>query len=70
MKKNKRKTRKVIYEIYDYCYMVKICKEKQKNTKDTYEVLNDRNLQTKQIKKHVAHFHLTNYNVCGFSYVL
>jgi len=43
--------------------MIEICKEKKiKKCKVTYEVLNHRDLQTKQIKKHVspsslAHFH-------------
>jgi len=43
-------------------------KTNNKPRRVTYKVLNDRNLQTKQIKKHVspsslAHLHLTNHDV-------
>jgi len=43
-------------------------KTNKKSRKLAYEVWNHRNLQTKQIKKHVspsslAHFHLTKYDV-------
>jgi len=43
-------------------------KTNNKLHKVTYKVLNDWNLQTKQIKKHVhpsslTHFHLMNYDV-------
>jgi len=66
--KNKLKAREVIYEVCNCC-MIEFCKENQnqKERKVTYEVLNGRNLQTKQIKKtlksKLAHFHLTKYDV-------
>jgi len=46
-------------------------KTNKKTLKATYEVSNDRNFQTKQIKKHIspsslAQFHLTNYDVGTF----
>jgi len=42
-------------------------RKNNKPRQDTYEVLNDRNWQTKHASpSSLAHFQLTNYDVCGF----